>query len=165
MSEKKKIKFKQILTFNCISPVWNRDWNKRANFSSMTLSVPFFSARLIFFNCMLRKLHEKCRFCCWSSKLPVLFRISPEVSDNGAAWFCCWACACDSVTKTTTETCVKQMSTTSQSSRLSHENYLTKWTRTQMDYSNGCRYWSTAIGWWRRIWCGSSWPAAVVSQR
>lgn len=104
-----------------MSPVWNFDWKRRANFSSMTLSVPFFSARLIFFNCMFLKvvkivqlvlcqlltisscqysvylkLHVKCRVACCSSKLPVLLRISPDASAKGLEWFCCWAWACAS---------------------------------------------------------------------
>ena len=39
------------ITWNLSSPTWNSVQKRTENFSSMTLSVPFFSVRLIFFSC------------------------------------------------------------------------------------------------------------------
>ena len=49
---------------NSPPPTLNCDWNSSANFSSMTDSVPFFSARFILRSCMLRKLTDSCRELC-----------------------------------------------------------------------------------------------------
>ena len=55
----------------------NSDQKRRANFSSMTDSVPFFSARLIFLRLMFRKETESWPVAWWYSIVCLLFRISP----------------------------------------------------------------------------------------
>lgn len=89
---------------NSHPPTGNLDWKSRENFSSITDSVPFFSARFIFLSCMfllssrgrIAKLGGKlviegsvwfhlndtdsCREAFWYSIVPVLLRISPEAS-------------------------------------------------------------------------------------
>ena len=57
----------------------NSDQNNNANFSSITDSVPFFSARLIFFRLMLRKLTDSWPVAWWYSMVCLLFTMSPEL--------------------------------------------------------------------------------------
>lgn len=79
-------------------PIAKLDWKRSANFSSMTLSVPFFSARFIFFNCMLRKLTESCLVVSLYSMFPVLLRISPhECSEHLFVCCVCWACTSETI--------------------------------------------------------------------
>ena len=59
-------------------PTENSDQKRRANFSSMTDSVPFFSALLIFFRLIFLKLTDSCPVAWWYSIVCLLFRISPE---------------------------------------------------------------------------------------
>lgn len=88
----------QTLNTKSPCPIAKLDWKSKANFSSITLSVPFFSARLIFFNCMLRKLTDSCFVVSLYSILPVLFRISPhECSEHLFVCWVCWACTSDTM--------------------------------------------------------------------
>ena len=57
----------------------NSDQNRRANFSSMTDSVPFFSARLIFLRLMFRKLTLSWPVAWWYSMVCLLLTMSPEL--------------------------------------------------------------------------------------
>ena len=57
----------------------NSDQKSSANFSSITDSVPFFSALLIFFRLMLRKLTESWPVAWWYSMVCLLLTMSPDV--------------------------------------------------------------------------------------
>ena len=67
-------------TWNTSSPppTENFDWNKSENFSSMTDSVPFFSARLIFLNCMFLYKAKKKKKWFWNEN-----NISKRLEDRG----------------------------------------------------------------------------------
>ena len=60
--QEKKRKNYPVLTLkmSSFSPTVNWHWKWRQNFSSMTDSVPFFSARLIRFNCMFLLIKRLC---------------------------------------------------------------------------------------------------------
>ena len=59
-----------VHTWNIKSPssTLDCDWKSSENVSSVTDSVPFFSARLIFFSYILRKLTDNCEHEIWNQQ-------------------------------------------------------------------------------------------------